>query len=69
MQFEEGEIVKLKSGGPRMTIEALITDTNSVICSWFDGTDRKQETFRAAALEKYVAQPRPVGLTRSYRAY
>jgi uncharacterized protein YodC (DUF2158 family) len=51
-----GDMVYLKSGGPRMTIEAIGPEeggTSEVHCMWFD--DKKQvktELFVAATLEK-----------------
>jgi uncharacterized protein YodC (DUF2158 family) len=35
MGFKEGDVVKLKSGGPKMTIERIDSD-QSALCIWFD---------------------------------
>lgn len=58
-QFHPGNIVKLKSGGPKMTVEgyeqlvALDTavETDNVQCSWFEGNTRFKEFFQENALE------------------
>lgn len=46
-----GDIVRLKSGGPRMTVE----DTgmvNTVVCVWFVGTKVERNSFPVSALER-----------------
>lgn len=61
MQFESGEVVRLKSGGPRMTVDVAITDGQSVNCSWFD-TDYKLQhsSFSVGAIEKVEAHRGPL---------
>jgi uncharacterized protein YodC (DUF2158 family) len=52
-QFEEGEAVQLKSGGPKMTYVG--EDFNGeMMCQWFDknGTVQKSN-FLSSALKKY----------------
>jgi uncharacterized protein YodC (DUF2158 family) len=60
-QFQAGDAVRLKSGGPCMTITALgvysgwtmrVADT--VACRWFEG-DKQQETVLDVALLERVA--------------
>jgi uncharacterized protein YodC (DUF2158 family) len=48
-----GDVVKLKSGGPAMTVEVVTkaTEGHLVRCVWFDGAEAKRGTFPAAALE------------------
>lgn len=45
--FEPGDIVKLKSGGPRMTIAVvkaeIVKSLSKCICYWFDDLLSKQE--------------------------
>jgi uncharacterized protein YodC (DUF2158 family) len=36
-QFKVGDIVQLKSGGPKMTVES-IESTGAAFCVWFDET-------------------------------
>lgn len=33
---EPGDVVKLKSGGPWMTVQGSVAEKEEVICSWFD---------------------------------
>ncbi len=35
-EIKVGQIVKLKSGGPVMTITIIFSDNQSCTCSWFD---------------------------------
>lgn len=38
MQFKLGDIVQLKSGGPKMTVNGF-TGTKQPMCAWFDGSN------------------------------
>ena len=49
MSFQVGSKVRLRSGGPNMTVEAVSAD--SVTCVWFDKSTPRARTFPAAALE------------------
>ncbi len=51
MSFTPGDVVQLKSGGPRMTVREVAGD-NDVYCEWFDQKDVKRGAFKAAMLEK-----------------
>lgn len=44
-EFKEGDIVTLKSGGPKMTVEFTENDSKLVYCTWFDGTEKKEDSF------------------------
>ncbi len=54
-QFKVGNVVMLKSGGPKMTVEAVGIDDETgkpvVVCSWFDGVTKVSETFAAESLQ------------------
>ena len=55
-QFEKGDIVILKSGGPNMTVEGYAWHGNYesndvVICYWFDGSQRNEGTFNQETLK------------------
>lgn len=55
-QFQEGDVVRLKSGGPTMTVtqvgEAHMTGRMTVWCVWFDPKGQQNGTFPPGALEK-----------------
>jgi len=50
--FKIGDVVVLKSGGPRMTVEKV--DGTTVHCKWFEKDKQKQGTFDAAMLASGV---------------
>ncbi|BBD98875.1 DUF2158 domain-containing protein [Sphingobium amiense] len=60
MSFEPGDVVRLKSGGPLMTVEqvgtAAMTGEDTVWCVWFEKIGnrqaRQEATFRPSSLEK-----------------
>lgn len=55
-----GDIVQLKSGGPKMTVSGFYPNSAlNVVCTWFDGTKREQEKFAENALKKI--QPEGTG--------
>ena len=49
--FQEGDVVRLKSGGPGMTIKQ-IRDNGELFCQWFDGNNVKDDYFNPSSLEK-----------------
>tara|TARA_R110002074_G_scaffold54006_5_gene134916 strand:- start:5321 stop:5494 length:174 start_codon:yes stop_codon:yes gene_type:complete len=54
--IQKGDVVKLKSGGPEMTVTKVGNDMFGVMtvwCSWFNKTDAKEGTFPIEALEKW----------------
>lgn len=50
--LKAGDIVRLKSGGPDMTVEYVDTELSRCRCSWFDGKKLSHEFFQPEALEK-----------------
>jgi uncharacterized protein YodC (DUF2158 family) len=53
--FEVGDVVQLKSGGPRMTVTQVGNDTwekPTVWCVWFVGTKQQTGAFPLGAVEK-----------------
>ncbi len=55
-EFKKGDTVRLKSGGPLMTVSKLgdygpTGPEDGVACVWFDGTRREEAVFESAALE------------------
>jgi uncharacterized protein YodC (DUF2158 family) len=56
MEFNSGDVVKLKSGGPSMTVNFVTesTHSNNVHCYWHDFQNSKTmiDTFPSTVLEK-----------------
>jgi uncharacterized protein YodC (DUF2158 family) len=74
MEFEPGDLVRLKSDGPLMTVEQTgkraMTEEDAVWCTWFEKVGNRQvlqrETFPPITLEK-VEKP-GLGVVRITRA-
>ena len=58
--FQVGDVVQLKSGGPKMTVEAAdndaISDEPLVFCVWFEKEKKHTSFFKPATLDKVDAQ-------------
>ena len=74
MEFNAGDLVRLKSGGPLMTVEQVgklsMTEEDAVWCTWFEKVGNRQtvtrDTFPPVVLEKSVKPGiGTVGLTRA----
>lgn len=71
MEFKPGDLVRLKSGGPRMTIEQVGEQamTEGVWCVWFEQVGNKQvvkrETFSPVVLEPASKPIHNAPLTRA----
>lgn len=53
--LQVGDVVRVKSGGPKMTIAYLEKDNKGntiVTCTWFVEAKRSEEVFIAATLQK-----------------
>jgi uncharacterized protein YodC (DUF2158 family) len=50
MPFKTGDVVRLKSGGPPMTVTGM-SQTGSVICQWFWNNKMESGSFPPDALE------------------
>jgi uncharacterized protein YodC (DUF2158 family) len=53
-EIRVGEIVKLKSGGPKMTVESSFNDAHGkrcVRCVWFDKDKLMRDAFQIDAVE------------------
>lgn len=54
-QLITGAVVRLKSGGPKMTIQSIGSymgfENPAASCVWFDRQDMKQSIFELASLE------------------
>ena len=56
-EFQVGDVVQLKSGGPEMTIETIGkfgmgSTHDEAKCVWFDGKNRKEGVFELHTLTK-----------------
>jgi uncharacterized protein YodC (DUF2158 family) len=52
LEYQIGEIVKLKSGGPDMTVRSAVgTSKSSYYCQWFAGKKLEQGQFSVESLE------------------
>jgi uncharacterized protein YodC (DUF2158 family) len=49
--IEVGNVVRLNSGGPSMTVEEVLDD-GQVKCVWFDKTRERTRTFNVTMLQK-----------------
>jgi len=55
-QFKVGDIVRLRSGGPKMTV--CVMEGDRIGCEWFDEKgEHKIRTFDKAVLDKIEEQP------------
>lgn len=52
-QFQDGDVVVLKSGGEPMTVEGWNEQRNQYTCVWFDKKKSLRDTFGAAVLTRY----------------
>jgi len=57
-EFKEGDVVQLKSGGPKMTIVVLDISSGEATCSWCEGRKPTEDIFDVVALE-LIAQQKP----------
>ena len=56
MTFQIGNIVKLKSGGPEMTVQSIDSDSSPYLyCQWFAGKKLESGRFPTNSLD-YVEQ-------------
>ena len=60
-QFKPGDVVKLKSGGPKMTVQKTsrgIGDRGwTVRCDWFAGSKKEQGVFAPEQLVHFTEAP------------
>lgn len=56
VQFQAGDVVRLKAGGPPMIVRAVSGD--SAYCQWYSETDLHQGTFLFSSLDDISRQRR-----------
>lgn len=49
-QFSVGDVVVLKSGGPKMTVSEVGVDEGQIKCVWFDNMKRETALFNPDTL-------------------
>lgn len=49
-EFKPGDLVKLKSGGPAMTVESVDRKEGGFVCLWFTDGELDSDTFVSAVL-------------------
>ena len=54
-ELEVGDVVKLKSGGPKMTIK-WVEPSSIANCQWFLGDTLKDGNFSLASLQKVTEE-------------
>jgi len=65
--FREGDIVQLKSGGPKMTVDVLQDRAGRLqaMCTWFNGAIRMSDLFELHSLRSLEDDvPRGVTVSR-----
>lgn len=63
-QFQAGDVVRLKAGGPPMVVRAVSGDT--AYCQWYSGVDLHQGTFLFTSLDDINRERRtPMGIAHS----
>jgi uncharacterized protein YodC (DUF2158 family) len=50
MMIKAGDVVQLKSGGPKMTVDWVDPETNTTLCTWFEGAKRNEAPFSTTSL-------------------
>lgn len=57
-KFKKGDIVKLKSGGPKMTVDDPMSAIGggTVECQWFAGSKLQQGYFDPESLELFTEE-------------
>lgn len=64
--FKKGDVVRLKSGGPRMTVSDVDSyGQGEVLCTWFDGGRRTQEPFDVETIELVDTSSGPTTVQRA----
>lgn len=62
-QIQEGSVVRLKSGGPEMTVCDVVPTMNMCRCVWFAGNNVIRDDFRVTTLRIVSEDRKPWVLT------
>lgn len=52
-RFRVGDLVHSKAGGPQLVVDRII-DGSQLICTWWDGTNRRSEPFETETIEPWA---------------
>jgi uncharacterized protein YodC (DUF2158 family) len=55
--FQVGNVVQLKSGGPDMTVNHILS--SNVVCQWFDYPQHQERRLRKGTFTHYALKPVP----------
>jgi uncharacterized protein YodC (DUF2158 family) len=58
-KFKVGDVVELKSGGPRMTVQSVEED-GTTRCLWFVANELKSGSFPQGVLDESGHRDRPI---------
>ena len=58
-EFKPGDIVRLKSGGPQMTVESIDKKDGGLLCLWFDEGQLEDAVFESVALVPTTVPQQP----------
>ena len=56
--FQRGDVVQLKSGGPKMTVERIgsSADSKAVLCLWFEDDKLREKWLQPTSVRKFDEQ-------------
>lgn len=57
-EFKVGVVVKLKSGGPDMTVKEWSNYSSHYVCQWFAGKKLEEGAFQPESLEVVKLEPK-----------
>ena len=66
-ELKVGDVVQLKSGGPKMTIANTKANPAGILCTWFDAAEVKSSRFPAEALQQAKRSPKKKASPRRLR--
>ena len=66
-KFQPGDVVRLKSGGPKMTVRGYDPiDGEEVTCEWMSNNAIQERSFHQSTLELFVNPPIDPFFTRKH---
>lgn len=57
-EFEIGDVVLLKSGGPKMSVTYITNDREYMDTTWFAGSKKESGRFPTKTIVKYQQEPK-----------